>query len=85
VVNGRGSLMAVLLVEHPYNNYRELLTQLVSANAFARGAQFHQYLLNHGVACIPPGVFILSAAMTRADIDQLLDVAQAAFREISQS
>jgi len=83
VVNGRGSLMAVLLLEHPYNNYRELFMQFATGNALALGAKFHQYLLNHGMACIPPGVFILSAAMTRADIDQLVSVAKAAFIELS--
>jgi glutamate-1-semialdehyde aminotransferase len=57
--------------------------QFVSSNTLALGAQFHQFLLNHGVACIPPGVFILSSAMSKTEIDQLLGVAQAAFREIS--
>ncbi|MBE9538167.1 MAG: aspartate aminotransferase family protein [Proteobacteria bacterium] len=85
VVNGRGSLMSVLLVESPFDNYRELFNQLIAGGAFALGAQLHQYLLNHGIACIPPGVFILSAAMTEADIDELLRVATDAFREIAQS
>jgi len=82
VVNGRGSLMAVLLLDQPYNNYRELFMQFATGDALALGAQFHQHLLNNGVACIPPGVFILSAAMTRADIDHLVSVARAAFREL---
>jgi glutamate-1-semialdehyde aminotransferase len=43
---------------------------------------FFRHLLNHGVIIGASGLFVLSTALTEADIDQVCDVALGALRAI---
>ncbi len=47
-----------------------------------RAEAFFRHLLNHGVMIGAPGLFVLSTALTEADIDRVNDVALEALRRI---
>lgn len=80
-VVGQGSLLALVFNDRPFRNYRELP---LGQQEIQSVVGLHRYLLNHGVQMVPYGLFILSTAMTEADIDFMLEQALAGMRQIRQ-
>lgn len=78
-VLGQGSLLALAFNDRPFRNFREMPIGPAEIKSIIG---LHRYLLNHGVQMVPYGLFILSTAMTEADIDFMLEQALAGMREI---
>ena len=78
-VVGQGSLLALVFNDRPFSNFREMPSGPTEIQSIS---DLHRYLLNNGVQIVPSGRFILSTAMTEADIDIMLDKALAGMREI---
>jgi glutamate-1-semialdehyde aminotransferase len=54
--------------------YRDVVNSMRgNAEAQARAGQFFRFMLNNGVLMGAPGFFVLSTALTDADIDFVLD------------
>ena len=71
-VLGQGSLISLVFNDKPFHNFRELP---IGPHELESIISLHRYLLNHGVQMIPFGSFILSTAMTEANIDYMLEQA----------
>jgi len=68
-ITGQGSLVGLYFVEKPFATYRDLPADNRARKMF--GA-LHRHLLNHGIYSTSYGLFVLSTAMTDADIDKVL-------------
>lgn len=81
----RGEASMTSLQFHPvqYRGYREFAAAAAAGGAAARGGWLHRYLLDHGVAIIPPGALFLSTAMTAADVDFALDAIRSGLAEMA--
>jgi len=80
-VTGAGSLLAVILNDQPFSNYREFADVMMSG-AMEKRQAFHRAMLNEGVHIIPGGGLILSTAMTPTDIEQILDAGKRSLQSI---
>jgi glutamate-1-semialdehyde 2,1-aminomutase len=82
-VRGATSLTSLFHVEADFSSYRELVAAMdASPDARKRGQAFFQYLLTKGVMIGGAGLFVLSTALTEADIDRVIEVSLEALRKI---
>ncbi len=78
-VTGAGSLLHLHLNNRQISDYR---TYYRSADEVSLQAQFHRYLLNHGILIAPHGLAVLSTPMNQVEIDQLAETVLQALRAI---
>lgn len=89
-VQGVGSLLSFAVgVETPLGNVRDIMTAMTAptrygAPAMALTMAFSQRLFQRGAMHASPSLFILSTAMTKADIDEVLDMAREAATGIAR-
>ena len=82
-VNGGGSLVALLIMEHPYKDYRGYQPQL--ARHGAAMSIIRPYLINKGILITNSGHYILSTAMNADDIDAAIEYTTAALHHYSDT
>ncbi len=85
LVQGSGSLAALLPHARPFSDYRGFHTGLQDAALAPHLASFHRGMLARGVMPVWPGGFILSTPMTDETIDRILEAAFAALTDIRSS
>jgi len=76
------------LVHHEvdYQTHRDQVAALAAnPDAPRRAAAFFNDLLDHGVMIGASGLFVLSTALTEADIDQVCEVSLGALRRLQAS
>ncbi len=80
-VNRAGSLLTVFFTEEPVNSYAQ-----AKASNLERFKQWYQGLLTHGIYAAPSQfeAMFLSAAHTMRDIEQILEAARAAAKEMDR-
>ncbi|MBV8600342.1 MAG: aspartate aminotransferase family protein [Candidatus Eremiobacteraeota bacterium] len=81
--NGVGSMVAMMLDDSTYTNYRGFLP--AAARSIPLALQVHQKMLNRGVLFIPSGGFIVSTAMDEATIDETLAALSEVLSEVARS
>jgi glutamate-1-semialdehyde 2,1-aminomutase len=75
-VKGAASMTSLFHVEEPIGTYRDLQAAMrANPEARSRGERFFRYLLDHGVMIGASGFFVLSTALTEADIDRVCQTA----------
>jgi glutamate-1-semialdehyde 2,1-aminomutase len=79
-VQGRGSLASWVIAEAPVLDYRSLVRR-----DGARMARLHRELLERGVMTTPAGAWMLSTAMTEADVDQAIEAAGQALAAVADA
>jgi glutamate-1-semialdehyde 2,1-aminomutase len=78
-VRGRGSLVSLVFSDQPFQSYRQLPLR---RREFGMILWLHRHLLDNGVQMVPYGLFILSTAMSEADIDETLDAIGVGLRQM---
>ncbi|ODT88368.1 aspartate aminotransferase family protein [Phenylobacterium sp. SCN 70-31] len=82
-VRGQASIVGLFQGAETGQTYRDVMrARQANANLAPRVELFFRHMLNHGVLMGAPGFFVLSTALTEADIDFVLDQALAGFRAI---
>ena len=82
VVNGAASLTRLGHTDEVPGDYRAIYRTRADGKAPARAEAFFREMLNRGVLIGAPGLFVLSTAVTEADIDRTVEKALAALRAI---
>ncbi len=84
-VKGAASVTSLFHIEGPTHTYRDMAAAMKAhPQARARAEQFFQFLLNNGVMIGASGFFVLSTALTEADIDQISDIALKGLRTLDK-
>jgi glutamate-1-semialdehyde 2,1-aminomutase len=82
-VRGATSMTSLFHVEDELPTHRHVVAAMQAhPEARQRAERFFHYLLNHGVMIGAPGLFVLSTALSEADIDQVVDVSLDALRSL---
>ena len=82
-VRGATSMTSLFHIEADLPTHRHVVEAMQAhPEARQRAEAFFRDLLNHGVMIGAPGLFVLSTALTEADIDRVCDVSLAALRRI---
>lgn len=82
-VQGATSMLALIHHQMPFEDYRGLVAAAAAdPAAAARSAAFFRHLTENGVLISPTGTFVLSTALTEADIDEVCEVSLAALRRL---
>ncbi len=82
-VRGASSMTSLFHLEAELPTYRHVVAAMEAhPQARKRAEAFFRHLLNHGVIIGASGLFVLSTALTEADIDQVCDVSLGALRAI---
>ena len=82
-VRGATSMTSLFHVEDELPTHRHVVAAMQAhPEARQRAERFFQYLLNHGVMIGAPGLFVLSTALSEADIDQVVEVSLEALRSL---
>jgi glutamate-1-semialdehyde 2,1-aminomutase len=85
-VKGAASMTSLFHVEAETHTYRDVAAAMrAHPEARARGERFFHWLLEHGVMIGASGFFVLSTALTEADIDQVCDVALQGLRALDRA
>jgi glutamate-1-semialdehyde 2,1-aminomutase len=75
-VKGAASMTSLFHTEATIGTYRDLQAAMrADPAARARGERFFRYLLDHGVMIGASGFFVLSTALSEADIDRVCQIA----------
>jgi glutamate-1-semialdehyde 2,1-aminomutase len=83
-VGGATSMASLFHIEAEVETYRDVVNSMRgNAEAQARAGQFFRFMLNNGVLMGAPGFFVLSTALTDADIDFVLDKTVQGLREMN--
>jgi glutamate-1-semialdehyde 2,1-aminomutase len=84
-VKGAASLTSLFHVDAPARTYRDLQAAMAEdPGARGRTERFFRHMLAGGVIIGAPGLFVLSTALTEADIDRICDVALQGLRALEQ-
>ncbi|HEX3919734.1 MAG TPA: aspartate aminotransferase family protein [Caulobacteraceae bacterium] len=85
-VKGAESMTSLFHIEAETHTYRDVAAAM-RANPAARGRaeRFFHYLLDHGVMIGASGFFVLSTALTDADIDHVLEVSLQGLRDLDRA
>jgi glutamate-1-semialdehyde 2,1-aminomutase len=84
-VKGAASMTSLFHIETPTVTYRDVQAAMrANPSARIRAEQFFNYLLDHGVIVGASGFFVLSTALTEADIDQVCEVSLAGLRSLDR-
>ena len=75
IVNGAASLCRLGHSSEPIANYRDLYRIRQDGKAPARAEFFFRHMLNRGVLIGAPGLFVLTTAVTEADVDATIEKA----------
>ena len=80
-VGGAASMVSLFHMDAKVETYRDVV-RAVRGNAQAqeRAARFFRHMLNNGILMGAPGLFVLSTALTEADIDFTIEKALAGLR-----
>jgi glutamate-1-semialdehyde 2,1-aminomutase len=82
-VRGATSMTSLIHLEADLPTHRHVIQAMEAHPEAAKRAEaFFRHLLNHGVMIGAPGHFVLSTALTEADIDQVCEVSLDALRAI---
>ncbi|HEV2364313.1 MAG TPA: aspartate aminotransferase family protein [Caulobacteraceae bacterium] len=85
-VKGATSMTSLFHIEGPVRTYRDVQAAMrENPAARERAERFFHYLLEHGVMIGAPGFFVLSTALTDADIDRVCETALAALRALERA
>jgi len=80
-VRGATSMTSLFHLEADIPTYRHLVEAMQAhPEARERAQRFFQSLLEHGVLIGAPGLFVLSTALTEADVDRVIEVSLQALR-----
>jgi glutamate-1-semialdehyde 2,1-aminomutase len=74
IVRGAASMTSLFHIEEGTPTYRDAVAAMQDTQARARAERLFQHLLNNGVMIGASGFFVLSTALTEADVDQVIDV-----------
>jgi glutamate-1-semialdehyde 2,1-aminomutase len=84
-VKGAASMTSLFHVEEPIGTYRDLQSVMrANPKARARGERLFRYLLDHGVMIGASGFFVLSTALTEADIDRVCETVLGGLRVLDK-
>ncbi len=82
-VRGAASMTSLMHIADPPATYRDLVASMqANPKARERAQSVFQQLLSRGVIIGAPGLFVLSTALTEADIDKAVDITLEALRRI---
>jgi glutamate-1-semialdehyde 2,1-aminomutase len=82
-VRGATSMTSLFHLEADLPTHRHMVAAMAAhPEARGRAETFFRYLLNHGVMIGAPGLFVLSTALTEADIDRVCEVSLEALRRL---
>lgn len=82
-VRGATSMTSLFHVEEELPTYRHVVEAMQThPEARERTQRFFQHLLGRGVMIGAPGLFVLSTALTEADIDRVIEVSLEALRAL---
>ncbi len=81
---GTASLVCSIFDDRPIRNYRDFL-RTMAGGGLQQAHALHRAMLANGVQIVPGGGFILSSAMTPADIEEVLEVFDAALGQLAQA
>jgi glutamate-1-semialdehyde 2,1-aminomutase len=85
-VKGSASMTSLFHIDAPVTTYRDVQAAMrANPAARLRAEQFFNYLLDHGVMIGASGFFVLSTALTEADIDQVCDVSLGGLRALDRA
>ncbi|PZU44926.1 MAG: aspartate aminotransferase family protein [Sphingomonas sp.] len=83
-VRGKTSMVGLFQGRMTGGTYRDVVAQMKSSPAIVeRSARFFEHMLNNGVFFGAAGFFVLSTALTEADIDFVLDKTLDGFRMLA--
>jgi glutamate-1-semialdehyde 2,1-aminomutase len=83
-VTGSASMVGLFHTEAPMNNYRDVFNLMMTQPAVMQNADtFFRQMLNSGVYLASQGFFVLSTAMTEADIDFVIEQTLQSLRALS--
>jgi glutamate-1-semialdehyde 2,1-aminomutase len=82
-VRGATSMTSLFHLEADLPTHRHVVAAMrAKPDARVRAEAFFRHLLNHGIMIGAPGLFVLSTALTEADIDRACEVSLAALRSL---
>jgi glutamate-1-semialdehyde 2,1-aminomutase len=83
-VTGAASMVGFFHTDTPITDYRTMLNLMMSDPSVMQNADgFFRHMLNSGVYMASQGFFVLSTAMSEADVDFILDKALHSLRQMS--
>ncbi len=86
VVRGRESMTSLFHIEGETPTYRDVVAAMQAfPQARLRAERFFRYMLDHGVMIGASGFFVLSTALTEADIDFVCETALGALRSLDRA
>ncbi len=83
-VAGAGSLVALILAKKAPTNYREMYA-CMSGGAREKGLMLHRFLLNAGVQIIPPGGIVLSTAMNKDVLEEIVESVRSGLKYVKEN
>lgn len=83
IVTGTASLTGLFLVDKPIETWRDLVATIGANPAVMKKSEmlFH-HLLNNGIIIGAQGFFVLSTAITEAEVDHAIDVVHAGLKSL---
>jgi glutamate-1-semialdehyde 2,1-aminomutase len=84
-VKGAASMTSLFHIDEPVSTYRDVQAAMrAHPDARGRAERFFHHLLANGVMIGAPGLFVLSTALTEADIDKVCEVALTGLRQLDK-
>jgi glutamate-1-semialdehyde 2,1-aminomutase len=83
IVTGTASLTGLFLIDRPIENWRDLVAMIAASPTVMKKSEllFH-HLLNNGIIIGAQGFFVLSTAITEAEVDHAIDAVLAGLKSL---
>jgi glutamate-1-semialdehyde 2,1-aminomutase len=84
-VTGAASMAALLLTDAKIENYRDMVGEMMrDATLMPRTEKMFRHFLNNGVVMASQGFFVLSTAITEAEVDHTVETALSGLRALDE-